>query len=622
MSRFLLASLVAGSLAGCASHPNPAAAPSPSRSETARTVSPLAGTLADSGVIQARLDAAGAALPDGRIHQVWLIPGTPERPLELRVYYFNRQPGFNLLFTVVDSTGRELARDSARTTPLDLRFPGAGTYRLIVTTRQGSATRTGDYGFHWATTPLGGGGGVLTRGVPVTDTIGGTDPRRYAGGAHFQEWRFAGSAGEAVELEMTSTQFDAVLEVRNPLGGPMASQTGGVPGRSARLTAALKLDGEYRVLVSGSAPRSYGEYRLRLAAAPAGCGGGMLAPGQWAAGRLESSDPELLGGTPTDEWMIRGAEGQLLLAEFRSDEVDARVLLMDSTAIHQVAGSGTGGAGEANIVRARLPRAGRYWLIVGGATRTGTYRVRVRTRTLVAPAGEHGGTLMLDGEAESTIQETDSSLDGTGRLDLWRFTGATGQLVQIDMTSATVDPFLILQDPTGRELARDDDGGEGTAARIRFRLPRSGTFRVVATTYAVDERGSYRISLEAPDDSTGAGADTTVLTQGIVAPIRKGQTLSGQLGAGDPVLADRSAFHAYRYEGRAGEVVTLEVRSSDLDAYAVVQDRTGKVLARDDDSGGGLDARLRYTLPYTGTYRLIANAYRPGTYGTYQIAVR
>src|SRR5262249_25031002 len=40
----------------------------------------------------------------------------------------------------------------------------------------------------------------------------------------------------------------------------------------------------------------------------------------------------------------------------------------------------------------------------------------------------------------------------------------------------------------------------------------------------------------------------------------------------------------------------------ELDAFLVVQDKDGKQLAADDDSGGGLNARLEFTAPADGTY--------------------
>jgi len=47
-----------------------------------------------------------------------------------------------------------------------------------------------------------------------------------------------------------------------------------------------------------------------------------------------------------------------------------------------------------------------------------------------------------------------------------------------------LDPYLRLEDAAGKELAKDDDGGEGLNARIRFDCPADGTYRIICTTFA------------------------------------------------------------------------------------------------------------------------------------------
>jgi hypothetical protein len=58
-----------------------------------------------------------------------------------------------------------------------------------------------------------------------------------------------------------------------------------------------------------------------------------------------------------------------------------------------------------------------------------------------------------------------------------------GKTYQIDMTSDQLDSYLRLEDASGRELAHDDDSGGHLNARIRFRCPQNGTYRVIATTF-------------------------------------------------------------------------------------------------------------------------------------------
>jgi serine protease Do len=102
----------------------------------------------------------------------------------------------------------------------------------------------------------------------------------------------------------------------------------------------------------------------------------------------------------------------------------------------------------------------------------------------------------------------------------------------------------------------------------------------------------------------------------------RGQTITSQLSLSDAKLSDGSTYQAWTFVGAAGEQMQLDVLSADFDAYAIIQDSNGNRLASDDDSGGGTNARITFTLPYSGAYRLVANAYRVGAYGNYTISVR
>lgn len=63
---------------------------------------------------------------------------------------------------------------------------------------------------------------------------------------------------------------------------------------------------------------------------------------------------------------------------------------------------------------------------------------------------------------------------------------AVGKTYQIDMLSndAGLDPYLRLEDSLGNPLTQDADSGGDRNARIRFVCPRTGDYRVVATTFA------------------------------------------------------------------------------------------------------------------------------------------
>jgi S1-C subfamily serine protease len=99
-----------------------------------------------------------------------------------------------------------------------------------------------------------------------------------------------------------------------------------------------------------------------------------------------------------------------------------------------------------------------------------------------------------------------------------------------------------------------------------------------------------------------------------------GNPIQGQLDSRSNVLPDGSYYNPYSFEGQAGQRVTIDMVSNDLDAYLILLAADDDdFFVQDDDSGGNLNARLSVQLPYTGTYLIFANAYAEGETGRYQL---
>lgn len=75
--------------------------------------------------------------------------------------------------------------------------------------------------------------------------------------------------------------------------------------------------------------------------------------------------------------------------------------------------------------------------------------------------------------------------------------------VQIDLSSNDFDAYLRLLDSADKVVASDDDGGEGLNARIVFTPPRSGTYRIIATTYSGGV-GAYVLAVKDLGPAAGA----------------------------------------------------------------------------------------------------------------------
>jgi hypothetical protein len=106
--------------------------------------------------------------------------------------------------------------------------------------------------------------------------------------------------------------------------------------------------------------------------------------------------------------------------------------------------------------------------------------------------------------------------------------------------------------------------------------------------------------------------------------IRAGQTVSGSLAESDPKLADGSYYDQYVYRGRAGEQVTVTLRSSAFDTYLNVGTMSGGTFNSsdtDDDGAGGTDSRVSVAVPAGGVLVIRANSLAGGSTGAYTIQV-
>jgi hypothetical protein len=182
------------------------------------------------------------------------------------------------------------------------------------------------------------------------------------------------------------------------------------------------------------------------------------------------------------------------------------------------------------------------------------------------------------------------------------------------MRSADFDAYLELRDSEGAQVTENDDGGDGTDALIMTRLPRDGRYRIVARSFGEREAtGYYELSVSAGGE---------VATAGRGSELREGQTVFGRLESGDSVVGDSTYADVFTFRAERDGDITVNLRSSEFDAYLLVQDAEGMTLATDDDGGNGTDSRLTLHVTRGRTYRIIANSFgEDRATGSYRIAV-
>jgi len=79
--------------------------------------------------------------------------------------------------------------------------------------------------------------------------------------------------------------------------------------------------------------------------------------------------------------------------------------------------------------------------------------------------------------------------------------------------------------------------------------------------------------------------------------------------------------NVYEHKMKAGSTYIIDMKSRQFDSYLRVEDSTGKELAKDDDSGGGRDARIVFKATKDDTYRIIATSFDDKV-GNYTLTVK
>jgi hypothetical protein len=263
----------------------------------------------------------------------------------------------------------------------------------------------------------------------------------------------------------------------------------------------LPQNGTYTVVVSAfTAGANGGRYDMTLAFSQPPAGAGRverLRPGRSASGRLEPGDRPRSGGGFQDLWEFDGRQGQAVVVEMRSAEFDAFLELRDpDNAL--VAENDDGGDGTDALVTASLPRNGRYRVVArsfGEREASGYYELSLATAGDMARPGR--AAELREGETVfGRLEAGDSLLGDSTFADVFTFRAPRDGDVVIDLRSSEFDAYLVVKDAEGVTQSTDDDGGDGTDARVTMRVAGGVTYRIFANSYGQDrDTGTYRIAI-------------------------------------------------------------------------------------------------------------------------------
>lgn len=488
---------------------------------------------------------------------------------------------------------------------LAVDLPYTGEYRVIATSYQPA---TGDYVVELETVeqrPIRDR--EIAIGRPVEGELEADDGTWRPRGTYADGYRFEGRGSQRLVIDMTSTLIDTFLVLLGPDGLVVASNDDSGGGTDSRIAIALPRDGDYR-LIATSYRTATGPYLLTVVAQPpAVVERRPLAVGEGLSGELDETDPtSQRDATPMELYDLPLEVGQRVHIRMSSADLDPYLWVVGPNGEVLAEDDDTGGGTDA-LIDLLAPYTGLY--LVVATTRAGLGgRYQISATDALEALAAQTAPIGLDDHIEGMLEPGDGRRPANDAYqDVYQLDVTAGLPLEIRLTSTELDPYLILMGPSGDVVAEDDDGGGGLNSRIQVIPDTSGSYRIVATSYA-PASGSYELSTRRYDPAAIE-----------IRPLRIGSTVSGQLTGRDP-LSPRygTLVDGYELAGEQGRRIRLTMSSGNLDPYLVLIDPNGEVVAEDDDSGGGFNAAIEMALPMSGTYRVLATSLRYAE-GDYQL---
>lgn len=280
-----------------------------------------------------------------------------------------------------------------------------------------------------------------------------------ADGLHI--WTLNGKSGELIKVE-AGTNGPIVRVDFEQVGGDDSPPVllANDEKRNRATYFLLRKDASYQCRI-----RQFGgqetQYNLRVLPSTEGFGESAL-DGQLGMGQAKFYE---FNGQTGDIWRISGS----------AQTFDVQMALLSETGERISSNRDVPGSTDSQIL-ALLPTNGRYILQLeceggGGAGAFQLEKLQVQPKLL-------------------TVNSRQSAVATSSAQEIWRLEGEAGKTILISVRSSKFNPTVVLRGPDGREIKRDEDGGDGSDSLLSVKLPASGTYTIWIFRSSVGE-GEY-----------------------------------------------------------------------------------------------------------------------------------
>ena len=322
-------------------------------------------------------------------------------------------------------------------------------------------------------------------------------------------------------------------------------------------------------------------------------------------GELGAGDSQLDDGEYYDSYTFEASPGQQVTVNLTSNAFDTYLLLISPGGESEMNDDFEESTAQSQITRS-IDESGTWTVIATSyeGSETGSYVVTINLSGGGSSGGQAGGTTTHRG----SLASGDATLTAGEYFDTYSFQAQAGQHLVVDMTSSDFDTYVGIGSPSGENTENDDYQESTNRSLVELEVTESGTWSIIATSFGEDETGSYVV---------------TVTLSGLAGSTSGGTRYeSGTLSKGDDTLTTGEYLDSYTMEGRSGELVVIDLRSSQFDPYLIVQTPSGETSENDDHEGDASRSLLSLTLTESGTFTIAVTSYTEGETGNYDLQIR
>lgn len=495
-----------------------------------------------------------------------------------------------------------------------------------------------------------------------------------AEGSRVQAWRLDLEADAAIQIDLRSEDFDALLYVVGPGldpglrdddgGGDLNSRICFTPGSSESFTVVVASLGggtgrfslEAGPPEGGACPPGSGGIEMDLGDAfemgwaldEVVPDGPLSLPGE-ARFRLTGVEPRV-EGRPLRAWTFLGSAGERVAFTLTAPGEDTYLYLTGPGLSEPLRDDDSAGDLHARLC-AELPEDGEYVVLAGpfsDAAPDAEFILDARVgdgadavcRTYASSPGrmveqilafDTGGRVLRVGEEVSgTLSGIQLHPDTGDPVQAWVLEGEPGTRLFVDVVSDSFDPTVRVVWPGLDQELYNDDAGDGCNSRLEVVLPAEGPVIVLPGSWSPEGSGPFLLRASTnpgplEEGGCGGGPDIDAFSGAEQAAWEMVGRLADPAetlteGTENVVDFDASTLvirgiraRAWRLELQGPGALVVEAVSDDFDPVLYVTGPGMEEPVFDDDSAGSMDARVEIADPEPGSWLVVVGALGEGT---------